>query len=141
MAISKREKILAAFKTALLPTAGIGNRVFRSDPEAVTLENVPCIDLAWLNEQASPDTVPQLERTLSVQVSVLVRGDVPDLLADPIITDAHARIMADATLGGLAIDIRLDDASFDFVSADNSAGKLTHQYSVKFRHSYTDMTT
>lgn len=141
MALSKRERILAAIKTALLPTAGISSRVYRSDPEAVTLDNVPCIDIAWTSEQSSPDTVPQMERTLAVQVSVLVRGDVPDLLADPIISDAHARIMADTSLGGLAIDIRLDDASFDFVSADNTAGKLTHQYSVKFRHSYSDMTT
>lgn len=138
---SKREQIMLRLVSVLTPTAGISNRVFRADPEGANRDDIPCINLGWSAEQPSPETVPQMERTLTVQVSVLTRGDTPDALADPIIADAHARIMADAQLTGLAIDTRLESASFEVVSADQSAGKLTHEYSIKFRHSYSDMTT
>lgn len=137
--MSKREQIIQRVVTVLTPTTGVGGRVYRSDPEATPRDLIPCINVGWTVEQASPDTVPQLERTLTVIVSVLTRGDAPDALADPIITDAHARIMADPTMQGLAIDTKLDGASFEVVSADQSAGKLTHEYSIKFRHSYANM--
>lgn len=127
--------------SVLTPTTGISGRVFRSDPYGNDRDDTPCINIGWSSEQPSPETVPMLERTLLVEVSVLVRGDVPDAVADPIISDAHARIMADASLSGLAIDTRLESASFEVVSADQTAGKLTHEYSVKFRHSYNNMTT
>lgn len=139
--LSKREAIMQRLGVVLLPTAGIDGRVFRSDPDGQTLEQIPCLKLGWSSENASPDTVPQMERTLIVQVSAITRGDTPDVLADPIIADAHARIMADTQINGLAIDTRLESASFEVVSADQSAGKLTHEYAVKFRHSYSDMTT
>jgi len=138
---SKRESIMLRLVTVLTPITGIGGRVFRADPEGADRDDIPCINLGWTAEQPSPETVPMLERTLTVQVSVLTRGDTPDALADPIIAEAHARIMADTSLQGQAIDIRLESASFEVVSADQSAGKLTHEYSIKFRHSYSDMTT
>lgn len=141
MATSKREAIMLRLVAVLGPTTGISGRVFRAVPEGASRDDIPCINLDWSAEQPSPETVPMLERTLTVNVSVLTRGDTPDALADPIVADAHSRIMADATLNGLAIDTRLESASFEVVSADQSAGKLTHEYSIKFRHSYSDMTT
>lgn len=139
---SRREQILqelvAALKAGVLDVEG---RVYRSDPEGTPRDLMPCINVTWSNEVASPETVPQLERTLTVSVSILVRGDEPDALADPIAVAAHAAIMASPSFGGLAIDTRLEQASFEMVSADGTAGRLTHEYSVKFRHSYADMTT
>lgn len=137
--MSKRDQIIQRVVTVLAPTAGVNGRVYRTDPEATPRDLIPCINVGWTSEQASPETVPQLERTLTITVSVLTRGDSPDALADPIITDAHSRIMADPTLQGLAIDTKLDGASFEVVSADQSAGKLTHEYVVMFRHSYNNM--
>jgi len=137
---SKREQILAKFAQVLAATAGVAGRVYRSSPEPSTLDETPCLEIRWSAENASPETVPQLERTLTVHVSVLARGDVPDTEADAVIVSAHALIMADPSLGGLAIDTRLDSAGFEFVSADQTGGRLTHDYAVKFRHSYADMT-
>ena len=137
---SKRERILQALVAALAPVTGIEGRVYRSQPDPADRELIPCIKVDWTSEQATPETVPQMERTIAVQVAVLVRGDVPDQVADPIVSDAHARIMANAQWGGLAIDTRLDAAAFEVISADNTAAKLTHEYSIKFRHSYDDMT-
>lgn len=137
---SKREQILQALCAALAPVTLIEGRVYRSDPEATDRENTPCINVTWSAEQATPQTVPMMERTLSVAVAVLARGDIPDQIADQIIVDVHQRIMADTTLGGLAIDTMLDTAAFEFVSADQTAGKLTHEYQIMYRHSFGDMT-
>lgn len=137
---SKRERILKRIAAVLAATAGISGRVYRSDPEAAARGEHPCIMLSWSAESATPETVPQTERTLSVQVEILVRGDVPDALADPIAQSAHSLLMADQQLQGNAIDIMLGDARFEFESADQTAGRLTHEYLVKYRHSYGDMT-
>lgn len=137
---SKRERIMQRIETILTGTSGIGGRVYRSDPEAATRGDQPCIMLSWSNESGTPETVTLAERTLSVQVEILVRGDVPDTLADPIAESAHALLMADPQLQGNAIDMTLGDARFDFESADQTAGRLTHEYQVRFRHSYASLT-
>ena len=138
---SKREQILAAITTKLLPTAGVSGRVFRSQADPNPRELAPFITVEWSSEQSMPDTVQLLGRSLNVDVSVYTRGDAPDSLADPIMVDAHQRLVADPSLGGLAIDIQLDDASNEVIAADCPAAKVTHTYVVKYRHSYGNMTT
>lgn len=138
---SKRERIVAEIITRLADTQGVDGRVFRSLSDPLERDDCPFVAVRWTNERASPDTVPQLERTLDVEVAVFTRGDIPDQLADDVLVSAHDLIMVDTQLGGLAIDIRLEDATTEIVAADGAGAKTTHVYSVKFRHSYTDMTT
>jgi hypothetical protein len=138
---SKRELIVRAIMDALAPIPGVGGRVFRSQADPNPREIAPYIAVQWTVEQSNPDTVQLLGRTVTVEVSAYTRGDVPDSLADDIIVSAHKLIMADPSLGGLAIDTTLEDASAEIVAADFPAAKVTHNYSVKFRHSYGDMTT
>lgn len=138
---SKREQIVLAIMARLATVAGVDGRVFRSQADPNPREIAPYIAVQWTSEQAAPETVPQLERTLNVDVTVYTRGDVPDALADPIMVSAHGLIMQDTSLGGLAIDMRLEDASAEIIAADFPAAKVTHSYAVKFRHSYGDMTT
>lgn len=139
MAISKREAIMQAVATRLAATAGVSGRVFRSYAEAMERDEHPCVLVRWTNEQATPQTVPQIERTLTIEVAIMVRGDTPDQLADPIAQSVHALLCADSSLGGLAIDITPTGATFDMESADGTAGKITQSYEVVFRHSYADM--
>ena len=138
---SKREQILAAITTKLLPTAGVSGRVFRSQADPNPRDLAPFITVEWSSEQSMPDTVQLLGRSLNVDVSVYTRGDTPDSLADPIMVDLHQRLVADPSLGGLAIDIQLEDASNEVIAADFPAAKVTHTYVVKYRHSYGNMTT
>lgn len=138
---SKREQILLAIMSRLAPTTGIGGRVQRSQADPNDRDFGNYIAVRWLNEQASPDTVPQLERTLIVEIACYTRGDTPDSIADPIMVSAHSLLMADTQLGGLAIDMRLEDATTEIIPADMPAAKTTHNYSIKFRHSYSDLTT
>ena len=138
---SKREQILAAITTKLAAVSGISGRVYRSQADPNPRELAPFITVEWSSEQSMPDAVQLLGRSLNVDVSVYTRGDVPDSLADPIMVDAHQRLVADPSLGGLAIDIQLDDASNEVIAADFPAAKVTHTYVVKYRHSYGNMTT
>lgn len=126
--------------TVLAGTAGVSGRVYRSEPEAMERDVCPCVLFRWTDERAEARSVPLLERSLSVEVDAMVRGAVPDALADPVIQSAHALLCADPTLGGLAIDISLSGARFEYVGADLTAGKITHEYVVLFRHSFADMT-
>lgn len=137
---SKRERIVLAIVAALAATSGVSGRVYRSQADPNDRDLHPYLAVHWTSEQSSPDTVPQLERTLMVEVSAFTRTDIPDAAADPILVSAHSLLMADTSLGGLAIDTRLEDANAEIVAADMPAAKVTHTYSVKFRHSYGDMT-
>ena len=52
-------------------------------------------------------SLPTLDWTLRVRISVIVRATVPDQTADATIESLHSKIMADLTLGGEAIDCLL----------------------------------
>ena len=137
---SKRELILQQVKSILQAVPGINGRVYRCEGEAIDRDNHPCILLKWSSEQEDPVTVLMSERTLFIEIEIMVRGDEPDRLADPIACDVHSLLMADHSLNGLALDTIFGDARFEVEGADQTAGKLTHEYKVKFRHSWTDMT-
>jgi hypothetical protein len=138
---SKRERIVQAIMNKLATVSGVGGRIYRSQADPNTRDLCPFVAVQWTNEQSSPDVVQLLGRILTVEVSIYTRGDQPDSLADDIAVSAHQLIMADPSLGGLAIDIVLDDANAEIIAADFPAAKVTHNYSVKFRHTYGDMTT
>lgn len=121
--------------------AGVDGRVYRSQADPNPRELSPFVAVQWTNEQSNPDAVQLMGRTLTVEVSVYTRGDIPDMAADDIVVSLHHLITADPSLGGLALDIMLEDASAEIIAADFPAAKVTHNYSVKFRHSYGDMTT
>lgn len=137
---SKRELILQSIGNILSSVAAVSGRVYRSRADALVRDQAPCVTYDWANEEALPQSTVLAERQIDIFVSVFVRGDEPDKLADPIVCDIHSAIMADTSLGGLAIDISLGPASFEYESADKTAGKMTHEYQVMFRHAYADMT-
>ena len=86
-------------------------------------------------------SLPRLDWSLSVTVSVIVRGDVPDEVADPIIESMHSKLMADLTLGGYAIDIQPGAVSFEMVDSDQPAGVIGCEYVVRYRTLVTDLTS
>ena len=76
---------------------------------------------------------------LTVRVAVVVRGAIPDQVADPVVESLHAKIMADLTLGGYAIDIQPIGVTFDIVEADQPAGVVMCDYRVQYRTSVTNL--
>jgi hypothetical protein len=137
---TKREQVLTAIRTALTGTTGVGTRIYRSRVEPLARGESPAIVVEPVSDTAAQNTaLPTLDWSLTVRVAVIVRGDVPDQLADPIVESAHAKIMADLTLGGYAIDVQPQSVSFDLMEADQPAGVIALEYLVRYRTSVTNL--
>ena len=137
---TKRETILAAVRTALTNTTGVSTRIYRTRVEPITREESPAIVVEPLNDTASQNTsLPTLDWAMTVRVTVIVRGAVPDQLADPIVESLHGKLMADLTLGGYAIDIQPIGVTFVFTEADGAAGEIQCDYRVLYRTSVSNL--
>jgi hypothetical protein len=79
-----------------------------------------------------------VDRKLQVRIDVIVHGDTPDQVANPIIEDMHKRMIppGDCTLGGLAIDISPSRDNFTMAHTD---GVVTVGYMVFYRHLEEDI--
>jgi hypothetical protein len=139
---TKRESILAAIKTTLAGTTGVGTRIWRSRVQALARQESPAIVVEPISDTAEQNTsLPTLDWSLTVRVAVIVRGDVPDQQADATVESLHSKMMADLTLGGYAIDVQPQGVSFDLVEADQPAGVIACDYLVRYRTSLTDLTS
>jgi hypothetical protein len=131
---TKREQILSAIASALASTAGVNGRVYRSRVTAVQRAESPAIVIEPISDTPTQNTsLPTLDWRMRVRVSVIVRGDTPDQLADPIIEDMHAKMVADLTLGGYAIDVQPDEVTFNMLDADQPAGVIFNDYIIQYR--------
>ncbi len=140
--MTKREQILSAVATAIAGTTQVGNRIYRSRVEPLSRGEAPAIVVEPVSDTAQQNTsLPTLDWSLTVRVAVIVRGTVPDQVADPIVQDMHSRLMVDLTLGGIAFDIQPVGVQFDLQSADQPAGVAVCDYLVRYRTSITDLST
>ena len=139
---TKRETILAVIRTALTGTTNVGSRIYRSRVEPISRGESPAIVVEPISDSAEQNTaLPRLDWSLTVRVAVIVRGDIPDQVADPTVESAHAKIMADLTLGGYAIDVQPINVNFELQEADQPAGVITMDYLVRYRTSVADLTS
>ena len=139
---SKREDILDAIKTALANTTGVGTRIYRSRTLPLAQSSqLPSLIIEWSNDAAEQNTsLPTLDWSLSVTVTVLSSGDVPDEQADATVVSAHAKLMADLTLGGESIDIQPTNVTFEAIDGDSPIGVTGMGYTVRYRTEVDDIT-
>lgn len=137
---TRRESILSAISTALVGTVGVGTRIYRNRVEPLTRAESPAIVVEPVTDQCQQNTsLPTLDWTLRVRVVVISRSTVADQAADPTIASLHSKLMADLTLGGLAIDVQPAQVSFDFVEADVPAAVIACEYDVRYRTSVSSL--
>jgi hypothetical protein len=138
--MTKREQILAAIRTALNGTAGVGSRIYRSRVEPLARQESPAVIVEPIKDRCEQNTsLPTLDWSLLVRVAVVIRANVPDQAADPVVESLHSKLMADLTLGGLAIDIQPFQVEFQAVEADVPAGVVMCDYLVKYRTSVVNL--
>jgi hypothetical protein len=131
---SKNEQILAQIATTLAGTAGVSTRIWRSRVEAMGRSETPALVIEPLSITYTQQTsLPTLDALLRVRVTIIVRGTVPDSLADPTMVSLHSKLMADLTLGGLAIDVQPSQTTFNLIEADQPAGLISCEYDIKYR--------
>jgi len=139
---TKRESILTAIAAALAGTTQVGTRIYRSRVEPLARQESPAIVVEPISDSAEQNTsLPTLDWSLTVRIAVIVRGNIPDQVADPIIESLHAKLMADLTLGGYAIDVQPQGVSFELVEADQPAGVISCDYLVRYRTSVVNLAT
>ena len=137
---TKREQILAQVATTLASTAGVSNRVYRSRATAVARAESPAIIIEPVTNTVQQITsLPKLDHTLRVRIVVVVRSTTPDTEADSVIESMHSLLMADLTVGGLAIDIQPSLTNFDYLDADQPAGVYSNEYNIVYRTSVSDL--
>jgi hypothetical protein len=139
---TRRETIIAAVRTALTGTTGVSTRIYRSRVEPMSRGESPAIVIEPVQDQAEQNTsLPTLDWSLTVRISVIVRGAIPDQLADPTVESLHSKLMADLTLGGYAIDVQPQSVNFELVEADQPAGVISCDYLIRYRTSVTNLAT
>lgn len=130
---TRREQILSRLTTILAGTVGVSGRVYRSRVEPVIRGESPAIIVEPVSDSAEQTTLATLDWTLQVRVTVYVRAVVPDQTADPIVEAAHNLVMQDTTLNGYAIDLLPTGVQFEMIEADQSAGVVSLEYSIRYR--------
>ena len=139
---TKRESILADIASSLAGTVQVGSRIYRSRVVPLSRGESPAIVVEPVSDTAEQNTsLPTLDWSLTVRVSVICRGAVPDQQADPIVEDMHSKIVADLTLGGYAIDVQPESVNFEMLDADQPAGVISCTYIVRYRTSVADLSS
>jgi len=139
---TKREQILTAIAAALASTSGVSGRVFRSRVEAFGRSEVPALVVEPISDDATIETsLPTLTWRLGVRVAVIVRGNIPDQIADPIVQSLHSKLSTDLTLGGYAMDIQPVSVSWELVESDQPTGVVMCDYRVLYRTTVSDLST
>jgi hypothetical protein len=139
---TRRETILAAVASTLAGTTGVSTRIYRSRVEPLTRGESPALVIEPISDTAEQLTsLPMLDWSLTVRIAVIVRGNIPDQLADPTVESLHSKLMADLTLGGYAIDIQPQSVNFEMVEADQPAGVITCDYLIRYRTTVANLAT
>ena len=82
-----------------------------------------------------------LDRSLTVRLVALARGADAFDAADRLVVAAHAAVLADPNLGGLALTVRELDADWDVDDLDVGTVMLPARYEIRYRTTLTDLTT
>jgi hypothetical protein len=135
---SREEQIISHIATTLAATSGV-TAVYRSRMEAFSRDEAPVLVIQSGGSRCQEFSTCKLSWSLDVLVVVHTRGPVPDQLADPIRVSAHALLMADRTLSGLAIDIVPTSTDPQMDKADLTSLWQVNTYQVKFRTLHNDL--
>lgn len=136
---SKRENILARVATALAGTSGVGSRIYRSRVVPLARGEAPALVVEPVSDSCVQDTLSTLMWTLTFRVSVIVRGNIPDQLADSAMLDVHSKLMGDATLDGMVIIMLPSTVSFEMLEADQPAGVVSAEFTAQYRTSLNSL--
>lgn len=81
-----------------------------------------------------------VDRALTVRLVALARGTDAFDAADRLIVAAHAAVLADPNLGGLALAVREIDADWDADDLDAGTVTLPARYEIRYRTLASDLT-
>lgn len=140
---SIREQILQRLADVLGVVADAHNAsVHRSPTVAIEREHCPALVLFPETDQITDRANDRVTRELTVRITALARAippPAPETEADALLTAAHAAVMRDVNLAGLALGIREIDAEFDIEDADATAAAIPQRYRITYRTLSADL--
>jgi hypothetical protein len=140
MADTRRELILARIKSNLDTITGA--TVYRSRVEPLARGEVPAVIVEPVNDQPiDTNFYDKLDWTMRVRITTIVRAAVPDDDSDTYTQQVHAKLMADQTVNGYALDLTPDRTDFSLYEADVPLGIISQDFLVRYRTSRTSLTT
>ena len=134
---SIREQILLAVLAAVRPhMQSLGATLHRSPTVAIGREQCPALVVFPESESITERANDRVTRELTVRIVALARAvppAIPETEADRLLTAAHAALMADGNLGGLALGIREQECEWELEDADAVAVALPARYRITYR--------
>lgn len=136
---SIRERIVRAVLARL--SAGVAPvPVLRSPVLPVGRDDSPALLVFAEGDTITAYANNLVERLLSLRLVAVARGDTGFDQADLVIVGAHAALMSDLNLGGLALAVREVDCDWDQEDADAGAIAVPARYEVRYRTHAADLT-
>jgi hypothetical protein len=106
---------------------------------------LPAINVKPDSSRPGEETIGKVDDRLMIVVEVFARAasstQAPETAADPIVEQVHAKLFADPTFGGLAIDIAEAGTDWQFDEADRASVMVELKFTLWTRHSRASLTT
>ena len=140
---SIREQILLAVLATIAPAAkSFGAGLYRSPTVAITREQSPALVVFPESDAIAERANNRVTRELTIRMVALTRvvpPDAPETQADALMTAAHAALMDNLNLGGLALGIREQGCEWDVEDADAVAAEVSARYCITYRTLANDL--
>lgn len=128
-------EVLLRLSTALAPT-----QVLRHPTVPVARADSPALLIFAESDAIAARAGSVLDRVLTIRCIAVTRGGDEFDAADRLLVAAHAALMADPNLGGLALSIREVDCEWDAEDADAGAAVLPARFEIRYRTQAQDLT-
>ena len=129
--MSLRENAIAALAAKLVTANVASGRIYRTRQEAIV--TLPSVIVQPVSETVSETVLGLLDRLVTVEVSVLAKGDTPDNAADSTVDAAAVAILADRSLGlGSEVQVLSDhETRWDYEDFDVTRVSTLYQISMR----------
>ena len=140
---SLRERILQAIVGVLTPVAtDQAATLWRTPSVAITREQCPALVVFAESESLGVRANDRVTRELTVRITALARAVPPlnaETQADALLCAAHAALMLDVNLGGLALGVREVESEWEVDDADGVACSASARYQITYRTLIADI--
>ena len=140
---SIRERILQTLVARLNPVAtDHAATVWRTPSVAITRDQCPALVVFPESESMAERANDRVTRELTVRITALARAVPPDIAetqADALLCAAHAALMLDVNLGGLALGVREVESEWEVDDADGVAASTSARYQITYRTLIADI--
>ena len=140
---SIRERILQTLVARLNPVAtDQAASVWRTPSVAITRDQCPALVVFPESESLAERANDRVTRELTVRITALARAVPPDVAetqADALLCAAHAALMLDVNLGGLALGVREVESEWEVEDADGVAASTFARYQITYRTLIADI--